>query len=348
MRSAMLFGMIMLLAGAPAPASPGPQTLEKYDTLFAIGITPTSPPETCLVLRTFRTPRGRAYLGVDPATLTTARYDSAELSVAPVAWPDLRTRFGSSAYARALFLAERNDSSLQNAGITRFLPGQNGIDLTVDLCPSRRPLDRKLFIALFKEFGRVEKPVPVAVSVTGVWMHEHPDDLAWLAALVDTGDLAITWVNHSFHHYASKTLPLTRNFLLEKGTDMHAEILLTELALLEKGLLPSVFFRFPGLISDSAIFLSVIRYGIIPIGSDAWLAKNQTPGPGSIVLVHANGNEPVGIKRFTELMRQNDRRIVNKEWLLFDLRESLADEEGRNAAHPAAPAQTTSGKERHQ
>jgi hypothetical protein len=95
------------------------------------------------------------------------------------------------------------------------------------------------------------------------------------------------------------------------------------------------------LISDAAIFLSVIRYGLVPIGSDAWLAKNQTPGPGSIVLVHANGNEPVGISRFTELMRQNDQRIVNKEWLLFDLRESLVNEEGRGAAHPAAPAGDT-------
>jgi len=34
---------------------------------------------------------------------------------------------------------------------------------------------------------------------------------------------------------------------------------------------------------------------MIPIGSDAWLAKNQWPKEGSIVLVHANGHELIGI-----------------------------------------------------
>ena len=28
------------------------------------------------------------------------------------------------------------------------------------------------------------------------------------------------------------------------------------------------------------------------LGADAWLAIGQKPGPGSIVLVHPNGNEP--------------------------------------------------------
>ena len=37
--------------------------------------------------------------------------------------------------------------------------------------------------------------------------------------------------------------------------------------------------------------------GLIPLGSDAWLAKNEWPREGSIVLVHANGNEPLGVRR---------------------------------------------------
>jgi hypothetical protein len=62
---------------------------------------------------------------------------------------------------------------------------------------------------------------------------------------------------------------------------------------------------------------------LIPVGSDAWLGLNQWPKEGSIVLVHANGNEPIGIHRFLELMHKERENIVHKHWLLFDLRESL-------------------------
>jgi hypothetical protein len=88
-------------------------------------------------------------------------------------------------------------------------------------------------------------------------------------------------------------------------------------------LTPSVFFRFPGLVSDNSEFMRVLAYGLIPVGSDAWLAKKQKPGPGSIVLIHGNGNEPLGIKKFLALARQEQTAIKKRNWLLFDLRESL-------------------------
>ena len=33
------------------------------------------------------------------------------------------------------------------------------------------------------------------------------------------------------------------------------------------------------------------------MGADAWIAKDEAIKPGSIVLVHGNGNEHVGIER---------------------------------------------------
>ena len=60
----------------------------------------------------------------------------------------------------------------------------------------------------------------------------------------------MTWVNHSFHHRTDKHLPLNKNFLLEPGTDIETEVLGTEAKMLENGIVPSVFFRFPGLVSD--------------------------------------------------------------------------------------------------
>ena len=82
----------------------------------------------------------------------------------------------------------------------------------------------------------------------------------------------------------------------------------------------------PGLVSDSNIFDKVISYGLIPIGSDAWLAKNQIPGQGSIVLIHGNGNEPVGIEKFFKLLAAEKNNIRTKNWLLFDLRENVSEE----------------------
>ncbi len=37
---------------------------------------------------------------------------------------------------------------------------------------------------------------------------------------------------------------------------------------------------------------------LISLGADAWLALRQQPRPGSIVLVHPNGNEPAGLRIF--------------------------------------------------
>jgi peptidoglycan/xylan/chitin deacetylase (PgdA/CDA1 family) len=160
-------------------------------------------------------------------------------------------------------------------------------------------------------------------------MLEHPLDLAWLRQLEQDREITVTWINHSFHHRYAPALPLSRNFLLEPGTDLGAEVLKTEAAMIENGLQPSVFFRFPGLVSDPTLMGRVISYGLIPIGSDAWLAKGQVPSPGSIVLVHGNGNEPVGIAKFLDLVKMEKNAIREKHWLLFDLRESVSHEEER-------------------
>ena len=96
--------------------------------------------------------------------------------------------------------------------------------------------------------------------------------------------------------------------------------------MLKNGLLPSAFFRFPGLVSDQQLVYKITDLGLIPIGTDAWLAKGQQPQAGSIVLIHGNGNEPVGVDDFIKLLRSKTQAIVNKQWLLYDLRESVEDD----------------------
>jgi hypothetical protein len=277
-----------------------------------------------IILREFLRDGRVHYLTVEPFTLMTSIQEASGLRVERDSWEMIRAEYKNSTYIRAIEDAESKSLTLQDAGLTHFFGGQSGIDLTVDLCPSQHPLDRTLFSELIKSFGQVEKPVPVAVAITGLWMEKHEEDLEWLKELQKEKAIDFTWVNHSYNHRTSKDSPLKENFLLEKGTDINFEVLKTEAAMIERDLTPSVFFRFPGLVSDEKLFRTITSFGLIPVGSDAWLAKNQWPKNGSIVLVHANGNEIIGIQRFLKLVQEEQEKISNKHWLLFDLRESTA------------------------
>lgn len=289
----------------------------------------TSKPErsTFIALRKFYLGNALHYLLVSPADLSTRVSSATDVRCAASSWNQIRKLYADSSYFHAMHEAEQNSDPLQDAGITHFLPGQHGVDLTIDLCPSRRPLDRSVFIELVKEFYKVESPVPIAISITGLWMQEHRDDFQWLLELVRSGQISVEWINHTFNHRTSRTLPLKENFLLEKGTNLPFEVLHTEVKMIENGIKPSIFFRFPGLVSDRQLFRAITAYGLIPVGSDAWLAKNQWPKPGSIILIHANGNEPIGIKDFLQLLKKERNHVLNKRWLLYDLRESVEEED---------------------
>jgi hypothetical protein len=267
---------------------------------------------------------GKTYiLLVDPDELETKVDEAALYAVSPMSMAQARLYYQKSSYEKALRKAEQQSKSIQDAGIQSGMPSETGVTLTADLCPSSRPLDRRIFTDIFEQFKKVETPVPIALSITGIWMRQHPQDLEWLKEVNMRGEIYITWVNHSYNHRVSKTLPLKDNFLLEPGTDINFEVLGTEQAMLKNGLLPSVFFRFPGLVSDKQLIYKITDFGLIPIGSDAWLAKGQQPQAGSIVLIHGNGNEPVGVNDFISLLKSKTKSIAKKQWLLYDLRESV-------------------------
>lgn len=279
-----------------------------------------------IALREFSNIGKSYYFLVDPNTLKTYIDESRNYSAVQMSWDAIKGHFKSTPYMRAIATAEKRANTLQNAGITTGMREQAGISLTGDLCPSHRPLDRSVFNVLIAAFQKVEQPVPIALSLSGVWMQQHPADLEWLKQLDASKQISITWINHSYNHRVSPTAPLRKNFLLEPGTDINYEVLETEKAMLKNGLLPSVFFRFPGLVSNRQLLRKITGFGLIPIGSDAWLAKGQQVKPGSIVLIHANGNEPVGVKDLIRLLQQNTDAITKKKWLLYDLTESVSGE----------------------
>jgi peptidoglycan/xylan/chitin deacetylase (PgdA/CDA1 family) len=316
-----------IMVGLPGILATGPPAfaavVEEYRAFFATCQAPQRE-RALVVLRTFRQGGEPFVLVVDPEDLSTQLLGAGKLQLNGVAWSQLREATKSTPYGRAMADAEKSAAAEQDAGIVHTLPPGNGVVLTVDLCPSGHPLDRALFAAVLTAFAPEEKPVPLGIAITGRWMGEHPDDLTWLKEMERHGEMVITWINHSFNHRYSKDLSMSQNFLLEPGTDLEAEILATEEAMIGNDLRPSVFFRFPGLVSNPDLVRRVIAHGLIPVGSDAWLAKNQAPSPGSIVLVHGNGNEPIGIEKFLALIKLEKASIRQKNWLLFDLRESVS------------------------
>jgi hypothetical protein len=181
---------------------------------------------------------------------------------------------------------------LQNAGLTHGAAA--GAFVTGDLCPSRKPLDRPFFDKLAGEAPHA----PVALSISGLWLVHHFQDYRWLLDRQAAGALDILWVDHTYHHPYRRGEPAARNFLLTDGVDADAEILDTERLLIANGQTPSLFFRFPGLVSSAPLMQAVRRHHLISLGADAWLALGQRPGEGSIVLVHPNGNEQAGLAMF--------------------------------------------------
>ena len=275
-----------------------------------------------IALRKFSQNDKEYYLAVDPKTLQTEIIPGDKYLLIKMPFREIRARNTNLNYFKAMHHAEKNSRVFQNAGITH-IPGRGAVYLTADLCPAGRPLDRSLFTDLIREYGTYHKPVPLSLSVTGRWMEDHPCDLKWIISLEKQKEISITWINHTNSHYYKKNLPLLKNFLLHEGSRIDDEILQLEARLIESGMLPSVFFRFPGLVSTKEVFLQVTDFGLIPVGSDAWLMKNQQPASGSIILVHANGNEPGGVQRLRALVQKKKKDIMNGQWVLRDLREGI-------------------------
>ncbi|MFH0921405.1 MAG: polysaccharide deacetylase [Fibrobacterota bacterium] len=283
-----------------------------------------------IVLRKGEMDGAKYGLVADPSTLTTEWRPLAGLTVTNEPWDTLKETFRATPYLRALRTAEANSDTLHDAGLTHVPGARSGTVLTVDLCPAQKPMDRNLFLRVREAFSVTETPVPIGLSITGSWVRQHPEDFEWLLAQVGSRRIAPLWINHSFHHRTDTAQPAKSKYLLDTAVNLDEEILGTEKMLLAHDQRPSIFFRFPGLVSDRALFDRVTAYGLIPVGSDAWLSKNETPSNGSIILIHGNGNEPYGVRKFLALLDAEKTCMKKGTWRLWDLREGiLAEDSGR-------------------
>src|ERR1700750_2915409 len=136
-------------------------------------------PQDWMITRQFTNDGKTYYLLVNPHTLETKIDEPDFYQVKAMTIDEARTFFKATPYIKALQKAEKQSVNTQDAGIESGMPKETGISLTADLCPSHKPLDKVIFTDIIEQFKKVEHPVPVALSVTGIWMKQHPQDLAW-------------------------------------------------------------------------------------------------------------------------------------------------------------------------
>lgn len=177
----------------------------------------------------------------------------------------------------------------------------SGFTITIDLCPSSKKYEARLFKYLDSLGKKMGKPVPVAVAVSGRWIEHHSKELAEIKKMY----LDVTWVNHSYSH------PVGDDFLNNPKVDFKHEVL-GNVALMEKHHLKvSKYFRFPGLRHNAGRLKELKALGYINLDADAWLGKGQKIKEGSIVLIHGNGNERPGIvKSFIKYLSSREKDLV--------------------------------------
>ncbi|MDR0263016.1 MAG: polysaccharide deacetylase [Sphingobacterium sp.] len=314
----LIFVYLFLVCGLFSFGQVSFNNLEKYKTEWVI----LRDNDLSLVgIRSFTSNAIKYYLAVDPTTLQTRVVGDRSVQVVSKDAAQVAKSLHGSVYESSFSLVRKTENNLQDAGLNFRLPKEAGINLTIDLCPSHKPLDKVIFEDLILAFKGVDSSLPLAVSVSGKWMLNHAADLEWLKSL-DAKGVKITWINHTYDHIFNNS-PLTSNFLLSKNTDLRYEVLENEKLMLRNGLIPSVFFRCPGLVSDRSIIERLLSYGLIAVGSDAWLAKGQQAKNGSIVLIHGNGNEELGVHDFIKLLQTESQAIKTKHWTLYSLSAGL-------------------------
>jgi len=293
------FSFLLILIFISSPLFAESLTITDYQPIYRAVIDTSG--NLRIAIRQYKRNNVPNLLLVNPVTLETSAVLKADIDFDCEKSP---FNVQNTPFVRALDRYNAPPYKLQNHGMVRAESSVDGMFLTVDMCPSKRPFEKAFFMAIADLSRQYGGGTPVAIAITGNWLENHPEEFAWIFQLKKDGKLAITWVNHSASHPFDPRTPLERNFLLTPGIDFENEVLTTERLLLERGLLPSVFFRFPGLVADGKLVRKLRELSLIPIGSEAWLAKGEIPKRGSIILVHGNGNEPQGIMKALPLLRK--------------------------------------------
>ncbi|MCW5816866.1 MAG: hypothetical protein KIT84_38070 [Labilithrix sp.] len=214
-----------------------------------------------------------------------------------------------TAYARSLAELRSSGKALRSLDADAPRVADESFTLTIDMCQSRKPWEKRLFDWAVALSGKLGKPVPIGIAMTGGWAKNHSAELDQILAWERGGKLAITWINHSSTHplHCLNESCSRANFLTDPRVDFDEEVLGLERTLLARGIVPAVLFRFPGLVHDANRLRQLNRLSLMPLDADGWIAKGEPIKDRAVVLVHGNGNEPQGITGFLDQVQRPAR-----------------------------------------
>lgn len=201
---------------------------------------------------------------------------------------------------------------------------EKAVCVTVDLCWSLRKMESGLLSAL-REAGKPGHRAHPVFFVSGRWLEQHPQDMHDLIEIDGDEGAEITWGLHSYVH------PKSGGFMNDiEPAKIQEDTLKLERQFLNWGIVPSVYYRFPGLIHDTVRLREILGLDLFPIDCESWmvLVEQKRSGPfgkpvqaGSIILVHGNGNEPDGIPLLERWLK------ANRDWELAPVSRFMLPEE---------------------
>jgi hypothetical protein len=187
----------------------------------------------------------------------------------------------------------------------------NTVFITIDLCPSSKTgFDKNLFLEIIKYAKKRNIEPNIAIAISYSFYKNHKSEFQEIMKWIKNKELNVVFINHSYEHFYDKNIKDNqKNFMLYNIKNAKEDILKNELFLLNMGILPSVFFRFPGLVYNNDIMEILQSLKLIPVGSSFWVAKkneNEVLKSGDIILLHGNKNEELGVKKFIKMLNNHE------------------------------------------
>lgn len=251
--------------------------------------------ETIFAFRKFKRDGVPSFLAVNPATLKTMIINEEEME----GYQKPLTEFDETKLYK-LINAKKPIKKIESAGYA----------LTIDLCekPKKKShkFEKRLFDFLEKTSVKKGEAIPVGIAISATWLKEEKQSFEEIIRLRDNEKIDITWINHSANHPVNKG-----KFLTAKNVNFEMEVLETEKYLLEMGEIPSIFFRFPGLVSNKELLNQLAGLSLIALDANAWIAKKEKITAGSVILIHGNGNEPQGIEMLLKFFEKQDPNFAS-------------------------------------
>ncbi|GAB4224088.1 MAG: palindromic element RPE3 domain-containing protein [Gammaproteobacteria bacterium] len=248
-----------------------------------------------IAIRAFNSNKVASFVIVNPETLKTAAVTADELLFTGNTLHSM-TQLKQTPYLRALARYSAPPYRLHNYGVTHAEHSVDGMFLTIDLAPALKVLPTSFEQDFFSQLITLSPPgnkaLPLGIAVSGLWLLKHKEQFEWLVERMAENKFDITWVNHSYSHPFYRDVKARDNYLLAPRINLLHEVLDTEKLLLSHQQVPSIWFRFPGLVSDESAIRQISQLGLIPLGGEIDLARGKQPTKnGSILLVDGSGDE---------------------------------------------------------